>query len=384
MPSTIAFPTVASIKSGKLFYIDNLKMLLTVLVILHHTAITYGASGGWYYTQKTTHLSALFPMTMFVSLNQSFFMGFFFLLSAYFTGASYDRKGATQFITDRLLRLGIPLLFYSFVFSPLLSYMVYYLAKEQHITFLQYLSGYDSWIDFGVMWFVAALLAFTLIYVAVRSLITIRFKKPFPAPRTGVILLFAVLLGIVSFLVRIVFPVGWVLKPLGFQLGHFTQYIALFVIGLLAYRNQWFDGLSERTGKRLKLSAWLCLLFFPVFFIIRVKLSMPVAWYSGGLHWQSLLYAVWEQWIGLSILTTLLIHGKRSWNITSPLLGKISRSAFAVYIIHPLAIVTLSLSFRNWGVDPAIKFLLLAPLVVLGSFLLGWLVLLIPGIKRII
>jgi surface polysaccharide O-acyltransferase-like enzyme len=384
MPSTIAFTTVASVKSGKLFYIDNLKILLTILVILHHTAITYGASGGWYYTQKTTHMGALVPMTMFVSLNQSFFMGFFFLLSAYFTGASYDRKGARQFIADRFLRLGIPLVFYSFVFSPLLSYLVYYVAKGQHITYLQYLSGYDSWIDFGVMWFVAALLVFALIYAGVRSLITIKFKKPLPAPGAGAILLFAILLGIVSFLVRIVFPVGWVLKPLGFQLGHFTQYIALFIIGLLAYRNQWFDGLSERTGKQLKLSAWLCLLFFPVFFIIRVKLNMPVAWYSGGLHWQSLLYAVWEQWIGLSILTALLIGGKRSWNVSSPLLGKISRSAFSVYIIHPLAIVALSLSVRNWAIEPAIKFLLLAPLAVLGSFLLGWLILLIPGVKRIL
>jgi surface polysaccharide O-acyltransferase-like enzyme len=381
---TAISPPSPTIKTNQLFYIDNIKILLTVLVILHHTAIAYGASGGWYYTQKTTQMGALVPMTMFVSLNQSFFMGFFFLLSAYFTGPSYDRKGAGQFIADRFLRPGIPLLFYSFIFSPLLSYMVYYFAKRQHITLLQYLSGYDSWIDLGVMWFVAALLVFNFIYVAARSLITIKFERPLPAPAAGTILLFAVSLGIISFLVRIIFPVGWVLKPVGFQLGHFTQYIALFIIGLLAYRNQWFDGLSARTGKQLKRSAWLCLLFFPIFFIIRVKLDMPVAWYSGGLHWQSLLYAVWEQWIGLSILTALLIRGKCSWNISSPLLGKISRSAFGVYIIHPLAVVALSLLVRNWALDPAIKFLVMAPLAVLSSFVLGWLVLLIPGVKRIL
>ncbi|WP_367868272.1 acyltransferase [Pedobacter sp. WC2423] len=370
--------------SNKVFYIDNIKLLLTLLVVLHHTFIAYGSSGSWYYTEKTTHVGAMVPMTMFVSINQSFFMGFFFLLSAYFTGPSYDKKGAGQYMTDRLLRLGIPLLFYSFVLSPFISYLVYYFAKGHHITYLQYLSGYDTWIDFGVLWFVAALLVFTLIYLIGRSLINFTFKKPVPAPGALTILLFAVLLGIISFLTRVFFPGGWVLKPLGFQLGHFPQYIALFIVGLLAYRNQWFDGLSESTGKRLAWSAWVCLFFFPVFFMIRVKLNMPVAWYSGGLHWQSLLYAVWEQWIGLSILTALLSRAKRSWNTSSPLLDRLSRCSFAVYIFHPLVIVALTLLVRNWAFDPAIKLLLVAPLAVLGSFMLGAFVLLIPGVKRII
>lgn len=370
--------------SNKVFYIDNIKVLLTLLVVLHHTFIAYGSSGGWYYTEKTTHVGAIVPMTLFVSINQSFFMGFFFLLSAYFTGPSYDKKGAGQFMTGRLLRLGIPLLFYSFVLSPFISYLVYYFAKGHHITYLQYLSGYDTWIDFGVLWFVAALLVFTLIYLIGRSLINFTFKKPVPAPGALTILIFAVLLGIISFLTRVFFPGGWVLKPLGFQLGHFPQYIALFIVGLLAYRNQWFDGLSESTGKRLAWSAWLSLFFFPVFFMIRVKLNMPVAWYSGGFHWQSILYAVWEQWIGLSILTALLSRAKRSWNTSSPLLDRLSRCSFAVYIFHPLVIVALTLLVRNWAFDPAIKLLLVAPLAVLGSFMLGAFVLLIPGVKRII
>jgi len=373
-----------SVQSSKLFYVDNIKVLLTVLVVFHHTFITYGASGGWYYTEKTTQMAALIPMTIFVSLNQSFFMGFFFLLAAYFTGPSYDRKGPKQFIADRLLRLGIPLLFYSFVLSPLLSYLVYYFAKGHHITMMQYLSGYDNWIDLGVMWFAAALLVFTLAYVMLRSIIDIKFDKRLPAPGVITILIFAVGTGVISFLIRIIFPVGWVLKPLGFQLGHFTQYILLFIVGLLAYRNQWLDGLTEKTGRRMALSAWLCLLFFPIFYIIRLKTNMPIAWYSGGLHWQSLLYAVWEQWIGFSILTALLSCGKRKWNITSSLLGKLGRSAFAVYIFHPLAIVALSLAVRNWAVDPALKLLLIAPLTLLGSFVLGRIIVCIPGVRKFI
>ncbi|WP_288879422.1 acyltransferase family protein [Pedobacter panaciterrae] len=370
--------------SYKLLYIENIKVLLTILVVLHHTFIAYSSSDGWYYNEQTTVIGARIPMIMFVSLNQSFFMGYFFMLAAYFTYSSYSKKGTAKFIKDRLVRLGIPILFYSFILSPFVSYLVYYFANEHHINYFEYLSGYDHWIELGVTWFVAALLLFTLIYVATKKAFIISFKKNLAAPNSRSILLFAATLGIISFLVRIIFPVGWVLEPIGFQLGHFSQYIALFIIGLLAAKNNWLDGLSDKTGKQLKTSAWLCLLFYPVFFIIKFKLDTPSPWFSGGLHWQALLYAVWEQWIGVSILTALLIKGKRSWNTSSAMLAKLSRSSFAVYIFHPLVVVGFTLAARNWAIEPSIKLLVVAPLVVLGSFVLGSFILLIPGVKKII
>lgn len=364
-------------------YIDNIKVLLTVLVVLHHTLIAYSSSEGWYYNEETSFSGARVLATAIISINQSFFMGFFFLLAAYFTGSSYAKKGASRFIADRFIRLGIPLLFYSFVLTPFICYLVYYYTRHR-ITYFEYLSGYDSWIDLGVTWFVAALLLFTLLYTAIRKTFRISFSKPLNAPGSSAILVFAIVLGIVSFLVRIPFPVGWILEPLGFQLGHFPQYIALFIIGLLASENNWFDQLSEKTGRQLKKSVWWCLLFLPVFFVITVKLNMPSYGFSGGFHWQAFLYAVWEQWIGISILTVLLIKGKRNWNSTSALLTKASRSSFAVYIFHPLVIVGFTLILRNWHIDPAVKLLVMIPVITAGSFLMGWLVLLIPGVKKII
>ena len=65
---------------AKLAYINNIKILMTILVVLHHVTVTYGGPGSWYYNEKTTRLAALIPMNMFVSVNQAFFMGFFFML----------------------------------------------------------------------------------------------------------------------------------------------------------------------------------------------------------------------------------------------------------------------------------------------------------------
>ncbi|MEO7213959.1 acyltransferase [Mucilaginibacter sp.] len=370
---------------GKIIYIDHLKVVLTVLVILHHAAITYGAPGNWYFNEKTKLLGAIVPMTAFVAVNQAFFMGFFFFLSALFIPSSYDKKGPAKFITDRLLRLGLPLVFYSLVLSPFLSFMNYnYTGTHSRITYLQYLGGFDSWIDFGVLWFVLALLLFTMVYAVFRLFVGDRgISKSMPSVTK--ILTFAVCVGVISYGVRIVFPVGWVLKPLGFQLGHFTQYIVMFTLGLVASRSKWINGADYSTGKTMRTVA-LCLVFigFPLFFVVRQLVGFPVEYYNVGGHWQSLWYAVWEQLVGLSIVTALLCIGKTRWNRPSAFLSLLSRTSFAVYIFHPLILIGLSVALHSWAIEPALKFLVVAPLAVAGSFLLGLLVVRIPGVNRVV
>jgi surface polysaccharide O-acyltransferase-like enzyme len=368
----------------KLLYIDRLKVLLTVLVILHHAAITYGAPGGWYYSQKTALTGALLPLTAFVAVNQAFFMGFFFFLSALFIPSSYDKKGPVKFITDRLIRLGIPLVFYSFVLSPFLSFMPYnYTATHAQITYMQYLHGFDSWIGFGVLWFVAALLLFTLLYAFYRGINKALIVMPFPTVNR--ILFFAIGIGLITYFVRIVFPVGWVLEPLGFQLGHFPQYIAMFILGLIASRGKWLHNADYETGKRMRtIVLYLIFIGFPLFFIAQKTLNFPVTYFNVGGHWQSAWYAVWEQLVGFIMVTALLCIGKTRWNKPSVFLDKLSRTTFAVYIFHPLVLITLSVLAHSWDMDPAFKFIIIGPLAVVGSFLLGKLLIKIPGVNKII
>lgn len=61
------------------YYIDRLRSVMTALVILHHTAITYGASGGWFWRERDVSADpSSILLTFFVATNQAYFMGFFF------------------------------------------------------------------------------------------------------------------------------------------------------------------------------------------------------------------------------------------------------------------------------------------------------------------
>jgi Acyltransferase family len=381
-PETIVTEAPEKSSADKIAYIDHLKVLLTVLVILHHAFITYGAPGGWYYQQKTTTMAALFPMAILVATNQSFFMGFFFFLSALFVEPSYQKKGAARFLADRLKRLGVPLIFYSLVLSPVLNYIVEHYGYGSHHSFVEYISGYRHWIDFGVMWFVAALLIFNFIYLLFKN---IPFSMKLNLPSTRQLLLIGVLLGLFTFLTRLIFPTGWTLFPLGFQLGYFPQYILLFITGLIASKNNWLGQLNIKQGKYMAFMARLMVLvILPVLFILYLWLKFPGNYFNGGWNILAFSYSLWEQLTGIMIMTALLSIAKFKWNTSTVFLRKLSVNAFGAYIFHPIVLITLSLLVQGWHVDPAVKLIAVAPVAIVFTFLLVSLIRKIPFVKSII
>jgi fucose 4-O-acetylase-like acetyltransferase len=106
----------SAVRNGGL---DALRAGLTLLVVLHHTAITYGGAGGWFYRElpSSEALSSQL-LTMLCAINQSYFMGLFFLIAGYFTPAAVERHGVAAFVRERLLRLGVPFLVFGILIGP--------------------------------------------------------------------------------------------------------------------------------------------------------------------------------------------------------------------------------------------------------------------------
>ena len=125
------------------------------------------------------------------------------------------------------------------------------------------------------MWFVAALLIFTLLYVLYMQVFDKKERKTHSLPNNNRILMFALALGIISFIVRIFFPVGWVLHPLGFQFAHFTQYIALFIAGIAASRNNWLNEIDITKGKSWRRLALMLIIAFPLLYAIKIVTNSP-------------------------------------------------------------------------------------------------------------
>jgi fucose 4-O-acetylase-like acetyltransferase len=223
-------------------------------------------------------------------------MSLFFMISGYFLPAAYDRKGARDFLTDRLRRLGEPLLFFFFVVFPAMMYTYYLNFRHYgHLPFLVYYSQVyfgrgtrpldwsGRWPDaqFGHLWFVEHLLVFAVWYVIWRLIhprpdgFNSKGERP---PRNLEIVVFTLALAAVTFVVRIWYPIDKWSAFLGFIQVAFADVprdLSFFVIGVIAYRRNWFLNIPKKTGKAWLLVGLAATSISPVCLLVILSLPVP-------------------------------------------------------------------------------------------------------------
>jgi len=246
------------------FYIDRLRTVMTAFVILHHTAITYGAIGGlyWHEIEPSSSLSSRL-LVLFCATNQAYFMGFFFLLAGYFTPGSLERKGYARFIGDRFLRLGIPLLAFGVVLGPLTEAMVTAAEGRGFWSTIVWLWNHRVFGN-GPLWFAQALLMFSLAYCLWRAFLGMPLAEarqtPQPVPQSRYWLVSALGFGAAALLIRQIVPTGQ--NVFGLQLGYFASYTFLFALGIATWRYDWLRQLTWKHARPwllVLLAVWLCM-----------------------------------------------------------------------------------------------------------------------------
>lgn len=379
--------------AGRLLYIDNMRTMLIVLVIVGHMAITYGAPlGEWYYHEAGT-VSTVFAIltTLLLGIGASFLLGLFYLISGYFTPGPYDRKGPGAFLADRLKRLGLPLLVYAVVINPVVKYM-----EARHGGFQGSIAQYVAarlpdltTASISVLWFVELLLAFSLVYALLRLLgigaPLPTDRSPAPVPSNRSIAGFALVLALATFVVRLWAPFGWWWEPLHQEPGHWPQYIAFFAAGVLAYRHDWLARLSSRQVRPWRWAALALIPGFPALAVAAGALSgeMDPA-VLGGLTWLSAAYSLWEAFIGTALVITVLVWCRDRTNRQGRLLRAMAPASYAVYVLHPPLIVALALALSSIPLELGVKFVLVTPLAVALCFLVGILIRRLPLVRNVL
>ena len=385
-----ATDTPEKTKGPRLLFIDNIRILLICLVITTHSAITYGGSGDWYYTEAASDTIAPIILTLINSLNQSFFMGCFLFISAFFISGSLERKGTRLYVHDRLVRLGIPLLVWILFINPLFLYLVRVALYNFNGTLLE--SYADIFIPFrgfwlGPMWFVLFLLIATLAYVAWYTYhgpdchTTKRLRD---VPSFTSIIVLGIILGLITFAVRIFVPIGWTWGLVNFQFPFFPQYIALFILGICAAQNNWLAGGDCHIGKKCAYAALALILMQPLLLLITTASPEGLSLVMGGLHWQAAVYALWEQMAGIMIIVGLLWFFSLHFNHQGPVTRAMAADTYTVYIIHPVILVILAIALKGLMIPTLGKFVVVLALTICITFSLAHAIRALPGVKKIL
>ena len=146
--------------TGRLAYLDNLKVVLVMAVIVAHAGMTYGAAGTWVFqvadyggSKVSGALKGL--LSAAIGLGVLFGMGLFLMMAALVTPPSLARREASAFTRGRLVRLGIPVAVYPVIVMPLLGLLIESTARRRTVPVWQFLGRRLRSPSTGPAWFIA-------------------------------------------------------------------------------------------------------------------------------------------------------------------------------------------------------------------------------------
>lgn len=236
------------LRANRILYLDNLKALMIIFVVIMHAAVTYSGLGRWYYNDPSNLNIFSFSFFLFYQpFTQAYFMSLLFMIGGYFIPASLEKKGTKKYVNDRLFRLGIPILIYIFLIHPICVKMAF---PEKDIL-SWYLNGIISFefLDWnGPLWFALVLLIFTLIYVAMRKWCDkLSERYSFAITSKNIYILIA-LTTLTTFAIRLVYPKGNAVINL--QFCFFAAYIFFFLLGIIAKQKNLLEKIDYKMAKK--------------------------------------------------------------------------------------------------------------------------------------
>ena len=371
----------------RLYYLDNLMIFLSTLVVLHHVSIGYGTMGGWSYvtSEKLTGTIQVF-LSALTGIEASFSMSLFFFISAFLTIPSLEKKGVSKFIKARLIRLVVPLLFVMIIFAPSILYYIEIHNKTTQLSWFNYVLQRNTKPYTSHVWFILVLLAFELIYICYWKFI----KPHFPISKslsdktpTHINILMAILLCIgLTIIVRQFFPLGQ--NFIGIEFSNITPYIFMYVIGLLVYRKHWLDDISRKVAIIWFPISFIAATYFCVIIYLLSKYPPIVNKFVSGITWQSVSLSFAQTFLCIGLSGFFLHLFKKKFNFTNFILSRLRENRYGVYIFHPAVVVAVTIILESLTLKPTIKYSIACILSIVFSYMLVGAIRKIPLVKLVI
>ena len=341
--------------------VDQLKVLLVGAVIVTHCAITYGADGSWFYREHGIGWFAN-VLDVPIAFGALFAMGALFFIAGCFTPESLARKGASRFVRDRALRLGLPVAVTVLAVVPMIEAVVM-TATTRRRDFAGVFTTQFQQLDAGPLWFAAVLLVFSVGYAALRRGRSVSTRERTLTARAVVCCVAAI--AATSFLLRLRFHIDT------FQIGslhvwQWGQCLGLFALGT------WLGprGIQPVEVRLRRACYWSTAAGALLVIALLAASHSDLSPLGGGWHWQAALVAVLEAVLSVSATVMLLDVARRRWGRApaNPLRVRLGESAFGAYVIQALMIVAVSLALRPVPLPAAAKLTIAAAVSLAGCF----------------
>lgn len=326
---------------------DNLKFVLTIVVIFCHSANKYIPWLGW--PVRPVNNADYLPDLWRFNNSCAFLMQTFYFISGFFFEKSFFENFSLSLWKNRMLRLSLPLMI-------LVSIM----------------SLFSHHIEYAHMWYVEMLLIFMAVYALLHHFTSWKLNTYVPITLRNLFLM-SLLLGTISLCVSFKYPINlWVywFKIIYFEPVHVLKYAAMFVWGILAYRNNRDIVINKNCG---------VIAFLTGVILILVMYLFP------GTH-EEMLYTKWFAYyctfLSVFFSIGLIYIFKQYGNIQNRFFKWCSILSYGVYLVHLPIVVGVQLVIFGWIKSSIIEFFFVSIVSTILSFLFTWVIRYVPIIKR--
>lgn len=346
----------------RIHWMDNLRTITILLVVLYHIGGVYESAGlwGWFWIVDDPDTIAWVGIVGIIF--DIMVMPIMFFVSGYLTPASLKNKTEWDFLKGKFKRLMIPWAIAVFTLIPIYKVIFLYsrgLPQEHWSTYFHITNpNSQNW-----LWFLPVLFLFDILYLFL-SKANIELQN---IPLKGAVL------G--TFLVGFVYSFGiggvlgfrsWTLTPLiDFENERLLIYFMTFLLGVLCYQQDIF---IERSRKKMLYTLASSVAWIPITIHIIVRLY-PI-FYSEGFSVTPQYRIIWWLSFNFSLLCLMYIMIEsfhQYFDKTSRVWGELNRNSYGVYIIHVVTIGIFGTLLLNLNISALVKY----PILIISTYLVS-------------
>jgi len=354
--------------SYRLYFLDNLRAFVILLVIVLHASMTYMAYAPvWWYVVNPQN--SLF-FTMLVLLIDVPIMQIMFFVSGYFAVPSLQKRGSVSFLKDKWVRIGIPWVLGSLFLAPPIAYLTYY-SRNVPMGFLQFWQT-DFWTKLyqqSVYWYLGILfLFFTLLALVYHWNSRLKASSSrITRPSWILFIGFAALMTACFLVINLFFNLDdW--KNLGyifvFQPLRLPLYAGYFLLGIYAQQHAWFSAEGYKPG----IKTWVPASILSGLIYLGFRLSPAAASSSPDLMIKLITAVLFNAFCLTSLMAALAVFEARV-NGKGFIWRSQSACSYGMYYFHPLILYPLAYVFVAVSMPLELK----ALTVILLGTVLSWL-----------
>ncbi|AJQ29604.1 acyltransferase family protein [Pelosinus fermentans] len=354
---------------NRMYFMDNLRAFIILLVIVFHVAIGYMAPAPewWYVVDIKSH-----PVfNLFVMTTDVFIMPILFLLAGYFTMPVLEKQGMSTFLREKFFRIVLPWIAGVLFLAPAITYMIWYSRTSTPPAYFTYLiTNFFSAATFNHAhyWFLGDLAWFFVFFAAIYKAFPSLFQRKAEASSPSFV--FLVLFGLVTaatfFIANFYFYADeWFsrLYIISFQPTRFFLCACYFALGIHAWQNRWFteEGYMPHFSYWMSASVITMLVF--TYYRITFTNTTPIALKAG--------HAILHSFFCLTTVFGFISFFHKDFNSKGYLWRRLSANSYRIYYIHQFVVLPIAYMVQKFDVSVWVKYFSVSAICLVSCFMLS-------------